>query len=95
MWGLPPRKLCVQVIGLFGYLVKSHVGTPPWKLCVQVIGLFGYLAEILCWGPLLWKLSKLFGYLVEILQKRSLLSGCPCPSKLLGVLVCPSCPSQA
>ena len=43
--GTPPWKLCVQVTGLFGYLVEiscgeSPLGTPPLE-AVQVIWLFG------------------------------------------------------
>ena len=39
----------VQVIGLFGYLVKvSCENSFSLAIPAQVIGLFGYLVEILC-----------------------------------------------
>ena len=69
----PPHKaIPVQVIGLFGYLVKILCeNSSSLAIPVQVIGLFGYLAKILCGDSsstataisiqVIW----LFGYLVH------------------------------
>ena len=60
---------CVQVIGLFGYLVKvSCENSFSLAIPAQVIGLYGYLVEILCEDRSLVvipvQVIRLYGYLV-------------------------------